>query len=63
VDRPAVRSVWLSARRRVSTFSFDGFQFEYLIGSASADGTTKLSKPDVKLLTPRNAAESKVSVR
>jgi hypothetical protein len=39
-------------------FSFDGFRFEYLIGSASADGTTKLSKPEVNLLTPRNAVES-----
>jgi hypothetical protein len=32
-------------------FFFDGFWFEYLIGSASAEGTTELSKPDVNLLT------------
>jgi hypothetical protein len=44
-------------------FSFDGFRFEYLIGSASAEGTTKLSKPEVNLLTPCNTAERKVSVR
>ena len=35
----------------VRTFSFDGISIEYLIGSASAYGTTDLSKPDVKLLT------------
>jgi hypothetical protein len=44
-------------------FSFDGFRFEYLIGSASAEGTTKLSKPEVNLLTARDAADRKVSVR
>jgi hypothetical protein len=44
-------------------FSFDGFRFGYLIGSISADGTTKLSKPEVNLLTPRHAADRKVSVR
>ena len=34
-------------------FSFDGFRFEYLIASVSADGTTKLSKPNLKLLSGR----------
>jgi hypothetical protein len=54
---------WLSVRRRPDMFSFDGFRFGYLIGSASAEGTTKLSKPEVNLLTPRSTAERKVSVR
>jgi hypothetical protein len=44
-------------------FFFDGFRFRYLIGSASADGTTDLSKPDVKLLSRAAAAETVFSVR
>jgi hypothetical protein len=44
-------------------FFFDGYRFGYLIGSASMDGTTKLSKPEVNLLTPRHAERRKVSVR
>ena len=44
-------------------FSFDGFRFEYLIGSVAAEGTTKLSKPEVNSLTRRNVAEGKVSAR
>jgi len=33
--------------------SFDGFRFLYLIARALADGTTKLSKPELKLLSVR----------
>jgi hypothetical protein len=31
--------------------SFDGIRFAYLIGSGPVVGTTKLSKPDLKLLS------------
>jgi len=44
-------------------FSFDGFRFGYLIGRASADGTTKLSKPEVKLLSRAATTEPKLSAR
>jgi len=30
--------------------SFDGHRFVYLIARVSEDGTTKLSKPELKLL-------------
>jgi hypothetical protein len=36
----------------MDTFSFDGSLRPYLIGSYAKGGTTKLSKPVVKLLTP-----------
>jgi hypothetical protein len=47
---PTRRRLFAIVRTRVSMFSFDGFRFGYLIASASTDGTTKLSKPELKLL-------------
>jgi hypothetical protein len=49
----ARRRLLAFVRTRVSMISFDGFRFEYLIASVSADGTTKLSKPNLKLLSGR----------
>jgi hypothetical protein len=50
---PAARRLWRSVRARVSMISFDGFRFAYLIGRGPAEGTTKLSKPNLKLLSGR----------
>lgn len=46
-----------AARMPMDTFSFDGSLRPYLIGSCVMGGTTKLSKPEVKLLTSAGRPE------
>ncbi len=44
----------------MDTFSFDGSLRPYLIGSCVPGGTTKLSKPEIKLLTPADVGKDKI---